>query len=770
MGITALVLASFIVAGLAPFLTRYGRKATGWILAVLPLAQFLFFLSFVRPVSAGQVFIASYSWVPTLGINFSFYLDGLSLIFGLLISGIGALIVVYAGGYLEGHRHLGRLYAFLLMFMGSMLGLVLADNIITLFVFWELTSLSSYFLIGFDHEREEARAAALQALLVTGGGGLALLAGLLLLSQVGGSLEISTLLAQGEIVRANSLYLPILLLVLAGAFTKSAQFPFHFWLPSAMEAPTPVSAYLHSATMVKAGVYLLARLSPVLGGTDPWQYGVTLVGAVTMLMGAVLALLQKDLKRILAYSTVSVLGALTLLIGLDTVDSIKAAVVLLLAHSLYKGALFLVAGIVDHETGTRDVRELRGLRHAMPITAIAAGLAALSMAGLPPLFGFISKELFYEAELQAPRAAILITASGVLGNICLVALAGIVGIRPFWGQPGAVSHPPHEPALSLWLGPLTLAVLGFVIGLFPEIVASSNIAPAVSAIRAEHTEVSLSLWHGINRVLLLSLMTVALGIGLYSSPGQVRRVASVFDRVPDWGPAQWYDLALTGLDRIARLQTALLQSGYLRFYLLMIVATVVGLTGYALLSRGYFPQPLGLSNVRFYEVGVALLVLVASITAVRARARLTAVAALGVVGYGIALLYVIFGAPDLAMTQFVIESLTVVLLVLVLYHLPRFANLSSPPARVRDVLVAGTVGVLMSALVLVATSVRFHPSISDYYSQNSYLVAHGRNVVNVILVDFRGIDTLGEITVLALAGVGAYALLKLRLDQEKGDR
>ena len=371
--------------------------------------------------------------MPALGVNLSFTVDGLSLLFALLISGVGALVLVYAGGYLAGSPQLGRLYAFLLFFMASMLGLVLADNLLLLFVFWELTSLSSYLLIGFDHERAEARAAALQALLVTGGGSLALLAGFLLLGQVGGSLELSALLSRPGAVTAHLLYVPILLLVLAGAFTKSAQFPFHFWLPAAMAAPTPVSAYLHSATMVKAGVYLLARLSPVLGGTDFWVWLVTVTGSATMLVGAYLALRQSDLKLILAYSTVSALGVMTSLLGLGGALAVRAALAFLLGHALYKGALFLVAGALDHQTGTRDVDRLAGLARAMPITALAAGLAALSMAGIPPLFGFIAKELSYEATLHAPASA-WVTAAAVLANALLVAAAGLAGLKPFLGK------------------------------------------------------------------------------------------------------------------------------------------------------------------------------------------------------------------------------------------------------------------------------------------------------------------------------------------------
>ncbi|MBI2088067.1 MAG: NADH-quinone oxidoreductase subunit L, partial [Deltaproteobacteria bacterium] len=366
------VLSGFAAALLAPWIDRVGRGRTGWIIAVLPATLFAYFATFVASIRNGEVIRQSHAWIPSLGIDLSFTADGLSVLFALLISGIGALVVVYAGGYLAGHPQLGRFFSYLLLFMSAMLGLVLADNVIALFVFWELTTLSSYLLIGFDHEREAARSAALKSLLVTGIGGLALLAGLILLAQAGGSPELSALAKHGDAIRSHPLYAPILALILAGAFTKSAQVPFHFWLPAAMEAPTPVSAYLHSATMVKAGVYLLARLNPVLGGTDPWLFTVTTTGAVTMVVGAWMALQRTDLKLILAYSTVSALGVLTMLLGLGTPLAIKAASVFLLGHALYKGALFLIAGAVDHETGTRSFDRLGGLKKAMPLTALAA--------------------------------------------------------------------------------------------------------------------------------------------------------------------------------------------------------------------------------------------------------------------------------------------------------------------------------------------------------------------------------------------------------------
>ena len=757
---TAAVFSGFILALIAPGLHRFTGRATSWALALLPLALTAYFASFLGGISSGETFHVRHAWAPSLGVNLSFTLDGLSLLLALLINGVGALVLVYAGGYLAGHPQLGRFHVLLLIFMASMLGLVLSDNLLLLFVFWELTSWSSYFLIGFEHERPAARAASLQALLVTAGGGLALLAGFLLLGQAGGSLELSALLSGSPDVRAHALHAPILLLVLAGAFTKSAQFPFHFWLPGAMEAPTPVSAYLHSATMVKAGVYLLARLSPVLGGTGLWIGIVTVVGGVTMLLGACLALAQTDLKRILAYSTVSALGMLMLLLGVGGELAVQAAMAYLLCHSLYKGALFLVVGAIDHETGTRDVDRLGGLARVMPLTTLAAGVAALSMAGLPPLFGFIAKELTYEAAMRASGAA-WVTTAAVAANILLVAVAGVVGLRPFLGKSLPTPRPPREAPASLWLGPLALAALGLFLGVWPAMGADQLVSAASASILGSAADIHLELWHGLTPALALSAVTLAGGVGVYAGRALPRKLATRWEGASRWGPAGWYELALSGLNGLAIGQTRLLQSGYLRYYLMITVAATAGLAGYALAGRGPLEVTFNWSNLRFYEAGLAMLILLAILAAVLAKSRLAAIAALGVIGYSVALTFVLFGAPDLAMTQFLVETLTVILFVLVFYHLPESRIVSSRAARWRDALLAACVGAVMSALVLVGTP-EHYPPISDYFAEHSVPDGHGRNVVNVILVDFRGLDTLGEITVLAVAAIGVFALLKLR--------
>ncbi|HEX9926039.1 MAG TPA: putative monovalent cation/H+ antiporter subunit A, partial [Anaerolineae bacterium] len=676
------------------------------------------------------------------------------------------LIVIYAGGYLAGHPQLGRFYATILIFLASMLGVVLANNIFTLFVFWELTSISSFLLIGFDHRREAARRAALQSLLVTGGGGLALLAGLILLGQVGQSFELTTLLGQNELIQQHPLYLPILLLILLGAFTKSAQVPFHFWLPNAMEAPTPVSAYLHSATMVKVGVYLIARFSPLLGGTDSWFVLVTLTGTVTMLFGAGLALLQTDLKRILAYSTISALGTLIMLLGIGTTLAAEAAVLFLLVHSLYKGSLFLVAGAVDQETGVRDIRWLGGLGRLMPIIALAAGLSALSMAGVPFLLGFIGKELIYETTLHLPDASTWLTAAAVLANIAMVAVAGIVGFRPFFGQRVETPKAPHRAPLTLWLGPLILAGLGLVTGSLPGTISDTIIGPAAGGILAQPAHVELAIFHGFNTSLLLSVVTLLGGAGVFAARSLVRRTMPIFEMAANWGPETWYNMTLAGLEITARKLTDTLQSGYLRSYLLIIIVSNVALVGYTLVIENGLNIALAWPQIRFYEGVVAGVILLAAFTAARTRSRLAAVAALGVVGYGVALLFVFFGAPDLAMTQFSIETLTVILLVLILSRLPRFKTFTDKRTRNRDMIVALTAGGLMTLLVLTVTALPFQSRLTPFFAENSLTMAHGRNIVNVILVDFRGLDTLGEITVLSVAAAGVFALLKLRLGDE----
>lgn len=747
-----------------------------WLVVALPLLTFLYLVTQLPIISQGAVLRFAYPWAPSLDLHLAFALDGFSLLFGLLISGIGALVLLYANGYLAGHPHLGHFTGYITLFMMAMLGVILADNLLLLFLFWELTSISSYLLIGFKHTDDKARKAALQALLVTGSGGLALLAGLVLLGQIGGTFTLSLLLQQQELIQDHALYTPMVLLILLGAATKSAQFPFHFWLPNAMAAPTPVSAYLHSATMVKAGVYLIGRLAPVLGGSTLWMGLVTTLGAVTLLVGAWLAWQQTDLKRILAYSTVSALGTLFLLLGLGTAVAIKGAMVFLLAHALYKGALFMVAGTVDHETGTREITQLRGLRQAMPITAVAAGLAGLSMVGVPPLFGFIGKELVYETTLYAPLAlswaTTLLTVVALVANALTIIAAGLLVVRPFWGETSDAHAQVHEASWQLWLGPLLLATMGLLTGVAAGMMGRGLIAPAVAAVAGEAVTVKLALWHGINPMLLLSILTVCLGIAGYWWHGRLVGWAQRLQyRIP-WGPAVGYAWLLNGMLRGAYWQTRFWQHGYLPRYLLLVVLTGVGLVGFTLASRVGLPNSVDFRGVRLYETVVVGLMVGATAIVVTTASRLTAIVALGVVGLGMTLLFMLLSAPDLAITQFAIETLTVLLFVFILYRLPRFANYSSAGIRWRDGIIAAGVGLLMTWLVLVVTGLPHPGHVAAYFGEQSWLQAQGRNVVNVILVDFRGLDTLGEIVVLTVAALGVYSLVNLipKAAQEQDDK
>ena len=754
----AALLSPFILALFAPVVRRFAGPMTGWALALAPAALTLYFARFIGPVAAGETISFSTPWAPSAGIMLSFYVDGLSLLFALLISGIGTFIVLYAGAYLKGHADLGRFLMFILMFMGSMLGLVLSDNVVTLFVFWELTSITSFLLIGFNHDKPRSRRAALQALVVTGGGGLALLAGLLLMAQVGGSMELSTLLADGDILREHPWYLAMLILVLAGAFTKSAQAPFNFWLPNAMEAPTPVSAYLHSATMVKAGVYLLARMNPGLGGTEIWQTLLVLFGAVTFLIGAVLALRNTDLKLMLAQTTVASLGLLVFLIGLGHDIAIQAAMAYLVAHSLFKGALFMAAGCIDHETGTRDIAKLSGLGRAMPVTAAAAALAALSMSGLPPFFGFIAKEFAYKATLDGvwPLA---ITGAAILGNALLFAVAFLVGVRPFLGKPGDTPKPPHEGTPSLWLGPIVLAVIGLLAGPLNGAAETLVIAPAASAVAGAPMAVDLYLWGGFETPLFLSILTVALGAVLFwQAPALRALLARMLDAL--WGPDKGYDQFMDGLVALARGVTARLQTGSLRHYLLISFLVLAAALTAPMIATGAAGAQLVISPANFYVWGVALLTIIGGLAIMITQSRLIAILSMGVLGMAVAFVFLMFGAPDLAFTQLMVETLSVVILALVIARLPVYgADWRGWPRAVRDGAIGIVIGGAITMLLLSITSRPLDLTLSEYFAEKSYTEAFGRNIVNVILVDFRALDTFGEIAVVVIAGVAVLSLL-----------
>jgi multicomponent Na+:H+ antiporter subunit A len=767
MALAVFALCGFAIALAAPFLPTWRWRAGRWLAAGPPAASFAYFLSLVPEVADGGTVIFSREWIPTLGIAFALRADGLSLLMALLVSGMGAVVVLYAGEYLRGKPGLGRFMAYLFGFMASMLGLVLANDLITLFVFWELTSITSFLLISFESEKPEARKAATQALLVTGGGGLALLAGFALIGIEAGTYDISRVTAGAGALTGSGWYLAILLLVLAGAFTKSAQFPFHFWLPGAMAAPTPVSAYLHSATMVKAGVYLLARLHPALGGTTEWTFALTTFGAVTMVVGGYVALHQRDLKLILAYSTVGALGLLVLLLGIGTGLAVKGAVVFLLAHALYKGTLFLAAGSIDHGTGTRDINALGGLSRAMPVTAAALAIGAVSLAGFGPVLAFIGKEALIEAALHFDRTGELaVLAAVVAGGALFAAAAGMVA-RVLIGTL-QTPHTPHESPPEMLVGPVLLSILSVGLAVAPGIIGTDIVSPAAGAIAGEPVKVKLALWHGFNMALLLSVVSVGVAAAVvWSWP----RIGPLSERgvnaAGPFRPGELYEWSLLNLNRVARQQTHLLQNGYLRLYLAVTLATAAALVAAAIAARGGVDLGNSYGDIAFYEGVIAAVIISGAGLAIRARDRLTAVAALGAVGFGVALVYAFFGAPDLALTQFLVETLTVLLFVLVFYRLPRLADVSAVSTRVRDAVLSIAAGALMSVLVLASITHRSDHSLTQYFAETSKPLAHGRNVVNVILVDFRALDTLGEIIVIAVAALGVVAMLKLKRGEAK---
>lgn len=773
--------APFIAAAIAPFAHKWLGHRAAWLLALAPAFIIVHFLGYMVPtetvdgvlpsVADGGRYLFTLPWVPSLGIGANFYVDGLAHTFALLISGIGFFIVLYAGGYLKGHEHLGRFFSFILLFMGSMLGVVLADDVIMLFVYWELTSITSFLLIGFNHKAERSRRAAIQALIVTAGGGLALLAGLLLMAAYTDTFSLSEMATMAPAIKASALYVPILLLVLGGAFTKSAQFPFHFWLPNAMEAPTPVSAYLHSATMVKAGVYLLMRLNPTLGDTVLWSTILPIFGCVTLLVGAILALRQTDLKLMLAYTTVASLGLLVALTGTSDEAIIKGAALYLVAHALFKAALFMVAGTIDHEAGTRDLTKLGGLRAAMPITAAAALLAALSMGGLPPFIGFLAKEYMYKGAAYPDLQSILLTTSLVLGNAMMFAAGFAVALRPFYGQKKETPKNAHEGPLMLWAGPVTLASLSLIGGLVAGTTGNIVIAPLLSAILGEDVSASIHLWEGFNIAVALSLVTIAIGTTLYLFLDQVRgAIARVLDFI-GWGPDKGFDQALAGLVSICYAITRRIQFGRMEGYMtitfaLVAVALIVPMTVY-----GEWPSLTELpdvSDATFYELAVVFIALIGIGAVLAASNRLTAIVSLGIQGFAVALIFMLFGAPDLSFTQFMVETLSVVILALVMTRMALFKrDHRSFWQSMMDGTVAIACGIGLTGLLLSVLSHPFDSRLSEFFAEHSYPIAQGRNIVNVIIVDYRGLDTLGEIGVVLIAGLAILALVRLKPKTKK---
>ncbi|TYP63026.1 multisubunit sodium/proton antiporter MrpA subunit [Stutzerimonas stutzeri] len=745
-----------------PSVDRVMGGPAGWISIAFPTILFLYFLGLLPEIAQGpQVY--GFDWVPSLGVQLSVLLDGLSMTFALLITGIGAAVTLYSARYLGDHPDYPRFVSYLLMFMVGMLGLVLADNLIMLFVFWEITTIASYLLIGFNADSAASRRSALQALLVTGTGGLILLAGLIVLGTVAGTSQLSQIVTMGDMIRAHPWYLGILLLFLAGAFTKSAQVPFHFWLPNAMAAPTPVSAYLHSATMVKAGVFLMARMNPALGGTDAWFWILTLFGGVTAVFASVMALRQTDIKQVLAYTTLMALGTLTMFIGAGTHYAIVAAMLFLVVHSLYKAALFLMIGIVDHATGTRDAGVLGGLSKAMPLTGLAAALAAISMAGIPPMIGFIGKEFMYKAGLGLDGfGAFWVTAMAFAASVLMFAVGGIVALKPFRGDLRPTPTTPHEGPWAMLAGPLVLGALSLIFGLLPGVLGHYLVGPATHAVFGEVREVHLYLWGGINMALILSLLTFLAGWLVYRRHQAIRdRLAAVEARSPIDFDAGW-DRLLDGFKAFAAWQTNLIQTGSLQRYMAVMFATFVVMVGGSYLIKGAFQGVPGLpaEGVHPIQWTVLGLIVAGAILTVWTHSRMTAIAGMGASGIGVSLIFIMFSAPDVAITQLLVEVLVVVLVSVVMLRLPYLPRRSKTRFRTGHAVIAGGAGLVTTFLLMSVMATDFDRRLTSFFEAASYPEAHGRNIVNVILVDFRALDTFGEITVVAIAAIAAFALLR----------
>lgn len=734
-----------------------GNGISGVIPVLFAAALFAYFISLVPTIADLEAIRWTVPWIPSLGIEFAFLVDGLSLTFSLLISGIGTLVLLYSNTYLAGHPQYDRFSMFLTAFMVSMLGLVLADDLIVLFVFWELTTLTSYMLIGFSHEAEKSRRNALQALFVTGAGGLAFLAGLILLAAVTGTTSISGLLTMGDELKAHAMYLPILILLLAGAFTKSAQVPFHFWLPNAMAAPTPVSAFLHSATMVKAGVYVMARIHPAFSGTDVWLWTLTILGAVTAVFASLLALRQTDLKQALAYTTLMALGTLTLFLGQESGYAMTAFATFLIVHSLYKAALFLVVGCIDKSTGTRETDQLGGLGRLMPVTAFAAALAAMSMAGFPPFLGFIGKELKYAGAIAVASEPLFVAGAALLANSLMLAVAGVVAFRPFWQGTPLSTQSPKEAPWQMLMGPVVLAILGTVFGIYPDLLQVALINPTVLSLTGQVEEAKeLKLWAGINIPLFLSIATFVIGLAIYAVHVRIRAMLDRgFNAIPNLD-IKW-DGFLNGLKALAAWQTRLVQNGKLSSYLFGTFLTIAAGVILTLIYTGIPAFTVDLSDVEWKHTSIALLIAAGAVLTLVTSSRIAAIAALGVVGIGIALIFIVFSAPDVAITQLLVETLIVVLVAVVMLRLP---SLPKPSFNASHAALAVAVGGAVTLMLVAVVSSPLDLRLTEYFEVTSWPEAYGRNIVNVILVDFRALDTFGEIAVVVIAALSAYALLR----------
>ncbi|MEK3890720.1 Na+/H+ antiporter subunit A [Bacillus sp. FSL K6-3431] len=792
------ILLPFLAAALIPFFyKRLSRIHIGWFVLAVPVILFIMLARYVPSIAKGSTYLNTIEWIPTYGINFSTYLDGLSMIFGLLITGVGSLVILYSIYYLSARESLHHFYIYLLLFMGAMLGVVLSDNIFVLYVFWELTSISSFLLIAFWYHRKGSRYGAQKSLLITVSGGIAMLAGFIMVYIMADTLSVRELISSLNDYIDHPLFLPAMLLVLLGAFTKSAQFPFHIWLPDAMEAPTPVSAYLHSATMVKAGIYLVARLTPVFGGDYVWFWVVSGIGIFTLFWGSFNAVRQVDLKALLAYSTISQLGLIMSLFGLGSAalhigystDSVIytqatfAALFHLVNHSTFKGALFMVVGVIDHELGTRDIRKLGGLMALMPITFSIAIIGSFSMAGLPPFNGFLSKEMFFESVVKITQLDIfslgtwgyLFPVIAWIASIFTFVYCMIIVFRTFLGpyQPEKLEHKGQEAPFRMLIAPSILAILVVGIFFFPNLVGNYLLKPAMASIYPTFSDVEelvphISAWHGWNTPLLMTIGVIIIGLILFRILRYWKPVYRLFP--PGWSLNALYNYTLMQMEHRSSEITKSYMTGNLRDYALYVYLFFFTAVGGGLFFTDAFNFDVS-SNapIRVYEWILVFVMMTAGVAILFSRSRLTATLLNGVLGYSIAIFFVLFRAPDLALTQLVVETVTTALFLLCFRFLPEWKKETyRPRKKMVHAFIAISTGTIVTLIALSVQSNNTFETISIYF-ENAYELAGGNNIVNAILGDFRAFDTMLEVVVLFIAGLGVYTLIKLKAGKGEQD-